>query len=127
MFFRGGITIPQTDDAAKGAKGLVCSNASCGRPIVRPLKTILIGSSSEPFDACPYCLTKVEGFSSNSESVEQFEVKSAIPESSSTVNQGPAGCKKHFGYLSERETKEQIPDECLTCKDIVRCMLKKAQ
>jgi len=28
-------------------------------------------------------------------------------------------CKNHFGYLSERSLREQIPDECLACKDIV--------
>jgi hypothetical protein len=36
-------------------------------------------------------------------------------------------CLNHFGYLSERKTKEQIPDECLTCKDILQCMLKKTK
>jgi hypothetical protein len=36
-----------------------------------------------------------------------------------------AGCNYHLGYLSERSSKEQIPDECMTCKDIVECMLKK--
>jgi hypothetical protein len=34
-------------------------------------------------------------------------------------------CKNHFGYLGERSLKGQIPDECLTCKEIVHCMLKK--
>ena len=34
-------------------------------------------------------------------------------------------CKYHLGYLSEREQKEQIPDDCICCKDILECMLKK--
>jgi PP-loop superfamily ATP-utilizing enzyme len=34
-------------------------------------------------------------------------------------------CRNHFGYLSERSLKQRIPDECMTCKEIVHCMLKK--
>ncbi len=34
-------------------------------------------------------------------------------------------CPHHLGYLSERSSKGQIPDECIMCKDIVACMLKK--
>ena len=43
-----------------------------------------------------------------------------------SVNNPPA-CKKHFGYLSERGVNVPIPDDCLTCKDIVQCMLKKTK
>ena len=46
--------------------------------------------------------------------VEQVE----LPEESSE-------CAYHLGYLSERSSKEQIPDKCMMCKDIVTCMLKK--
>ena len=34
-------------------------------------------------------------------------------------------CLHYLGYLSEKESKEKIPDQCITCKDIVTCMLKK--
>jgi hypothetical protein len=37
----------------------------------------------------------------------------------------PGACQYHLGYLSERSSKQQIPDDCLVCKDIVECMLKK--
>ncbi len=37
----------------------------------------------------------------------------------------PAACHFHLGYLSERTQKEQIPDQCLVCEDIVECMLRK--
>jgi hypothetical protein len=39
--------------------------------------------------------------------------------------ENPSTCQYHLGYLSEREHKEQIPDECISCKDILECMLKK--
>ncbi|MGQ9506673.1 MAG: hypothetical protein ACUVTB_02285 [Candidatus Bathycorpusculaceae bacterium] len=33
-------------------------------------------------------------------------------------------CAHHFGYLSERKTKEKIPEECMMCENIVQCMLR---
>ncbi|HVO36861.1 MAG TPA: hypothetical protein VMT01_01665 [Candidatus Acidoferrum sp.] len=33
-------------------------------------------------------------------------------------------CAHQFGYLSKRSSKEQIPEECMMCEDIVKCMLK---
>ena len=37
----------------------------------------------------------------------------------------PTGCRYHLGYLSEREQNQQIPDDCIVCKNIVECMLRK--
>jgi hypothetical protein len=39
--------------------------------------------------------------------------------------EAPYECLHYLGYLSEKSSQEQIPDECLMCKDIVTCMLKK--
>ena len=33
-------------------------------------------------------------------------------------------CSHHFGYLSERSSKEKIPEERMACAEIVNCMLK---
>jgi len=38
---------------------------------------------------------------------------------------GSSQCKNHFGYLSQQSVKGQIPDECMVCKDVIQCMLKK--
>jgi hypothetical protein len=40
-------------------------------------------------------------------------------------NEKPAACQYHLGYLSERSSKQQISDDCLVCKDIIECMLRK--
>jgi len=37
----------------------------------------------------------------------------------------PAACQYHLGHLSERTSKTQITDDCLVCRDIVECMLRK--
>jgi hypothetical protein len=33
-------------------------------------------------------------------------------------------CTHQFGYLSKRDSKEKIPEECMMCENIVQCMLK---
>jgi hypothetical protein len=33
-------------------------------------------------------------------------------------------CTHQFGYLSEHDSKEKIPEECMICENIVQCMLK---
>jgi hypothetical protein len=49
----------------------------------------------------------------------------AVTKETVDVPQQSSSCGFHLGYLSERDPKGQIPDECMTCKDIVECMLKK--
>jgi len=65
--------------------------------------------NEETYYACPYCLTEIvlddEPSVTCDEPEETFE-----PEETKT---------------EVEETKEQIPDKCMTCKDIVTCMLKK--
>jgi hypothetical protein len=65
--------------------------------------------------------------------VEYQEEIQAEPEVEEAVNmqkqfetsEAPSSCLHHLGYLSEKSSNEQIPDECMMCKDIVTCMLKK--
>ena len=52
------------------------------------------------------------------EEIEPVEEKPSVSEASSD-------CAHYLGYLSEKSSKDQIPDECMMCKDIVTCMLKK--
>ena len=47
-----------------------------------------------------------------------FEEENAAPQPTKTL------CTHHFGFLSERSSKEKIPEECMACAEIVNCMLK---
>jgi uncharacterized Zn-finger protein len=90
---------------------------------------------TEPFFTCPYCLTKIK--TDQTLKTEQKAEEPSLQKTQPKINQDetkektiknkekPAACHNHPGYLSERSSKEQIPDECLVCKDIVECMLKK--
>jgi hypothetical protein len=89
----------------------------------------------KPYSSCPYCLTKIEVNEISLKSEEKNrepirEVQPKINKADLEIKcakniEKPAACKYHLGYLSERTSKQQIPDDCLVCKDIVECMLKK--
>jgi hypothetical protein len=110
-----------------------CKNPSCKAIFTTPLKTLnLRENPPNPYFACPCCLTKID---------KQMGIVKQLPEDSSqeylesleeSTKHGPikeeeknASCKYHIGFLSERKNKEQIPDDCLVCKDIIPCMLQK--
>jgi hypothetical protein len=50
--------------------------------------------------------------------------KESLEEEKATPTAAKAECTHHFGYLSERSSKEKIPEECMDCTQIVNCMLK---
>ena len=89
----------------------------------------------EPYSSCPYCLTKIELIDKHQKIEEKskasfLEVQPKINHANLEIkhsknNEKPAACQYHLGYLSERASKQQIPDDCLVCKDIVECMLMK--
>ncbi len=130
----------QIEEKTKKGSVFTCPNASCGKVFSKPLKALNLQQDPEgPFDACPYCLTEInvkdtsavtpdetETFEAE-ETEPEFEVEETPPSAEKHVEipETPSECLHHVGYLSERSSKEQIPDECMMCKDIVKCMLKK--
>jgi hypothetical protein len=102
---------------------------SCRRIFKNTLKTVAVGNSNGPYDACPYCLTEI---SADAETVSETTLpKIEVPPQKDASKQdetfkAPPECKNHFGYLGQRAGKG-IPDECLTCSVIVQCMLNHAK
>ncbi len=56
---------------------------------------------------------------------EETEDKLSVVEEKPVGKAKPSECSYYLGYLGERKQKEQIPDDCLVCKDVVECMRKK--
>ncbi len=81
------------------------------------------------YDACPYCLTEItldnDITLAGDEPKETEAGEKEYTEERVETPEKPSECGYHLGYLSERSSKEKIPDECMMCKDIVECMLKK--
>jgi hypothetical protein len=111
-------------------KIFTCQNASCKKNFTTPLKTLnLQQNPTEPYFSCPYCLSKIETIDEPlkivEEPLEAQEKPSNVEIEKSSNNDRTSDCRFHIGYLSERSSKENIPDDCLICKDIVNCMMKK--
>jgi len=109
---------------------LTCPNLSCGKVFTKPLRALnLRQESSEPYDACPYCLTEIisgNELAVTRDVIEETEVEEKKPVVEQVeFPEESSECAYHLGYLSERSSKVQIPDKCMLCKDIVPCMLKK--
>lgn len=108
-----------------------CPNPSCGKVFTNPIKVENLRSKNEVYDACPFCLTEIT-LDKDSEIVEEkedFKDKNHEKEYHKTkASDEPLpkvqGCQHHLGYLSQRSSKEKIPEECMVCENIVQCMLK---
>ncbi len=130
--FNEGFTIMKKKETTLARLGYKCPNPSCGRTFSKPLRTIdLSQQDPEPYEACPHCLTEI----SNQENNPATQTSKEVPEASEIAETPPVvateksastatRCNRHFGFLSERSSKEKIPEECVTCTEIVNCMLK---
>lgn len=116
----------------KAEEKLTCTNSSCGFVFSRPIKVKNLFEDSAIYDACPRCFTALNGM--ESVSVTEAEVnpcadtgrgevstKVAIKKIESAASKE---CARGFGYLSKRAKGEGIPDDCMTCENIVKCMTK---
>ena len=123
----GGYVIP-LQETAKETACFICLNASCAKVFAKPLKAVKVGISSESYDACPFCLTEIPIDAHpiigplKEETAHQTDAQK-LTESLNVTSE----CKNRFGYLSQKAVKEKIPDECLTCRAIIQCMLKPSE
>ena len=119
----------QIEEKTKKSSAFTCPNVSCGKVFTKPLRALNLQQDSEgPYDACPYCLTEItpdNGLMVTCDEPKETEAEEEYTEEQDEIPEKPSECGYHLGYLSERSSKEKIPDECMMCKDIVECMLKK--
>jgi len=107
-------------------KEIVCPNEACKKPITKPLSTINLQESKEPYDACPNCLTKIEKpkTQTTEPKIEAPEIKQPT-EQTKQEQQENTSCKHFKGYLNKRDKTQEIPQECILCPDNIDCMLQK--
>jgi hypothetical protein len=129
-------SIMRKKDTTDEPQSFTCRNLSCGKIFSKPIKaTDLSSKDAVTYDACPYCLTEITE-EPNEPAIEPEQevpvgeleakdahVKASIDAPEKSVEK-PRKCAHQFGYLSKRSSKEQIPEECMMCEDIVKCMLK---
>jgi len=120
------------NESAADNRGFTCPNPLCGRIFSKPLKAVNLSSKkAEPYLAYPHCLAEIttkepisiiESKPNQETNKSEEEIVKAIEEKAESTPK--PSCTHHFGYLSERSNKEQIPEECMVCENILDCMLK---
>lgn len=104
---------------------LTCPNEACGKVFIKPLTTLnLQKSSKEPYNACPYCLEEITSIipESNSPSEKENNEIANFEEKIDHNIEESLNCKHYFGYMKEKEHKQEMPEECMLCPKIVECM-----
>lgn len=129
-----GFIIIGKKEVAVGKRDFTCSNPGCGKAFSRPLKAVnLCSKDAKSYLACPYCLEEITttGGSTTVESTLEKDTKEIkageVMSKAEKKLAGPAAeshCTHYFGYLSQRSSKEEMPEECIVCEQIVPCMLK---
>ncbi|MGA3191247.1 MAG: hypothetical protein ABSD73_01890 [Candidatus Bathyarchaeia archaeon] len=120
--------------SAKEGK-FACPNSSCGLVFSKPVKVKNVGSEdSQCYDACPRCLTSITVeesvpvvYAKPGATVENNKEQDIVVGSSEermATSSTTVQCAYHLGYLSERARNEKIPEDCIVCENIVKCMLK---
>ncbi|MGD0978541.1 MAG: hypothetical protein ABR962_05300 [Candidatus Bathyarchaeia archaeon] len=120
-------------ETAADIQSYTCSNPSCSKSFAKPLKAVNLSlENPEPYLACPHCLTDIT--TQQKPSIAEARpvldaetlktAKDGLEEEKAALQPAKTLCTHHFGYLSERSSKEKIPEECMACAEIVNCMLK---
>lgn len=116
----------------RAGQSYTCPNPCCGRRVSVPLKVMdLRLKKPQPYLACPHCLGEIVS-DQRSQAVESFidntkenapGIAKELEKAEKTLAAQRVDCAYHLGYLSERSNREGIPEECMMCGQIVKCML----
>jgi len=105
-------------------RSMVDACVRCGRVFSTPVRLTDLSRKpvEETYYACPFCLSRLD--------VEEVTEPSEHPhdekgiEEKVEVEATAPNCSHEFGYLWSRPKDSAIPDECLICPRILRCMVK---
>lgn len=98
---------------------VTCSE--CRTTFHRPILAAVASSGIvQKYYACPRCLSKVKSV----EPQEDREKTASAKETKKIVVEKleAAKCEHFVGYLKKRPKNTPIPDECLTCVEMVDCL-----
>jgi hypothetical protein len=112
---------PQVSEASSDPQGMTCPNNRCGKVFDKPLELIDLAKPSDKGSyVCPYCLSKLEATKLRQEIViETFSAER--PQDVAEQKEGK--CPQFIGYLGKRPKNVPIPDFCLTCPQMMKCLL----
>lgn len=102
---------------------IVCSNVKCGKIFSEPIElTVRAEGSFETYHACPHCFSRMSVSDNLEKRLGEAPLASIKNTSRDTKSGDAIGCAHFVGYLKTRPRDSAIPDECLTCSKILKCM-----
>ena len=104
--------------------GFTCDE--CGGKFQLPLlATAFTSDQTQKYYACPCCLTKIQGIQPpQKEPASAVQAPTTEPEKPSGKSENTAKCAHFFGYLRKKQKNASIPEECLTCSQMVECLMQ---
>jgi len=102
-------------------QSMTCPNNRCGKIFDKPLELIdLAKPSEEGSPVCPYCLSKLESAQPEQETVAETLSDEKFQD---ITGEKERKCPKFVGYLNKRPKDTPVPDFCLTCPQMMKCLL----
>jgi len=107
-----------------------CPNDECGKNFDHPIElTVLSSNPVETYQACPYCMSRIESREEEQEPMKNamasMKIRNILEKEQAKDEKRPTDettCSHGFGYLKKRPKGAQIPDECLTCQKMIQCL-----
>ncbi len=116
---------PQESKEPSNIESIPCPNRRCGRVFDKPLELIdLARPSDQSSYVCPYCLTKLEPAQPKQEAVAETFSEETVEKVEDVTEVEEGKCPHFVGYLKKRPKNAPIPDFCLTCPQMMECMLR---
>ncbi|MGD8506935.1 MAG: hypothetical protein PVF15_09785 [Candidatus Bathyarchaeota archaeon] len=112
--------MPQGQDTA-------CPYVRCGKIFSEPIElTVRAEDSNETYYACPHCFSRVNVPDKIEQSLSKPSIEAlrdALRNASKNKEKDDGkNCSNFLGYLKNRPKDSPIPDNCLTCSRILKCM-----
>jgi len=105
-----------------GEQAIVCPYVKCGKIFSEPIElTVRAEGSLETYYACPHCFSRVSVSDNLEKSLSEAPL-GVLKKASEVTENDVADCAHSLGYLKTRPKDSPIPDECLTCAAILKCM-----
>jgi len=108
-------------------RSLVESCVRCGRVVSTPVRLTDLSRRpvEETYYACPFCLSRLDvgEVTEHLEGLEHSQDEKGIEEKAE-MEVTVSNCAYEFGYLGSRPKDSVIPDQCLICPRILKCMVK---
>jgi len=113
--------LSQVSEELSKAQNITCPNNKCGKVFDKPLQLIdLAKPSDEGYLVCPYCLSQLE----SAQPEQEMAAETFLEEKPQDIlEHKEEGCSHFVGYLRKRPKNASIPDFCLTCPEMMKCLL----